>query len=79
MSAICREDLLKDIEESVVCSGKVDHANAELRGVNKVIERIRIASAVYEKLGFIKLGTIPGGFHMKDGHYEDIVLFYHTL
>ena len=48
MSAICREDLLKDIEESVVCSGKVDHANAELRGVNKVIERIRIASAVYE-------------------------------
>ena len=39
------------------------------------------ASAIhlYEKLGFVKLGAVPGGFQMKDGSFEDIVLFYHTL
>ena len=37
------------------------------------------ALRLYEKLGFVRLGMIPGGFRMKDGHFEDIVLFYHTL
>ena len=26
-----------------------------------------------------QLGVIPGGFRMKDGHYEDICPYYHTL
>lgn len=34
---------------------------------------------LYKKAGFVELGTIPGGFLMKDGHYEDIVLLYHLL
>lgn len=34
---------------------------------------------LYERLDFIQLGTIPGGFRMKDGHYEDICPYYHVL
>ncbi len=34
---------------------------------------------LYEKLGFERVGTIPGGFLMKDGYYEDIFVFYHRL
>lgn len=37
------------------------------------------ARHLYERLGFIQLGTIPGGFRMKDGHYEDICPYYHEL
>lgn len=37
------------------------------------------ARHLYKRLGFIELGTIPMGFHMKDGHYEDICVYYHTL
>ena len=34
------------------------------------------ARRLCEKLGFTRLGTIPGGFRMKDGHYEDICPYY---
>lgn len=34
---------------------------------------------LYERLGFVQLGVIPGGFRMKDGSYEDICPYYHTL
>lgn len=34
---------------------------------------------LYERLGFVKIGTVPGGFHMPDGTYEDIILYYHTV
>ena len=40
---------------------------------------IRNARYLYERLGFVQLGTIPGGFKMKDGHYENICPYYHTL
>jgi len=37
------------------------------------------ARRLYEKLEFVPLGTIPKGFRMKDGHYEDICPYYHLL
>ena len=46
---------------------------------NAVVASNRYALKLYEKLGFIRLGTIPGGFLMKDGHYEDIIPHYHVL
>lgn len=34
---------------------------------------------LYERIGFKKLGTIPGGFRMPDGTYEDIIPHYYLL
>lgn len=46
---------------------------------NAVVASNIHARHLYERLGFIQLGTIPGGFRMKDGHYEDICPYYHEL
>ena len=46
---------------------------------NAVVASNIHARHLYERLGFVQLGTIPGGFRMKDGHYEDICPYYHTL
>lgn len=46
---------------------------------NAVVRTNYSALHLYEKLGFTQLGVIPGGFLMKDGHYEDIIPHYHVL
>ena len=46
---------------------------------NAVVESNVHARHLYERLGFVQLGTIPGGFRMKDGHYENICPYYHKL
>lgn len=46
---------------------------------NAVVASNIHARHLYERLGFIWLGTIPRGFRMKDGHYEDICLYYYDL
>ncbi len=46
---------------------------------NAVVENNIHAIRLYEKLGFVRLGTVPGGFLSADGKYETIILFYHTL
>lgn len=46
---------------------------------NAVVATNIHARHLYERLGFIQLGTIPKGFRMKDGHYEDICPYYRTL
>ncbi|MDO4260789.1 MAG: GNAT family N-acetyltransferase [Eubacteriales bacterium] len=37
------------------------------------------ARHLYERLGFVQLGVIPGGFRRKDGIYEDICPYYREL
>lgn len=46
---------------------------------NAVVESNIHARHLYERLGFMQLGTIPKGFRMKDGHYENICPYYHEL
>lgn len=46
---------------------------------NAVVESNIHARHLYERLGFVQLGVIPGGFRMKDGHYENICPYYHVL
>lgn len=43
---------------------------------NAVVASNIHARHLYERIGFTQLGTIPGGFRMKDGHYEDICPYY---
>ena len=46
---------------------------------NAVVRTNIHARHLYERLGFTPLGTIPGGFCMKDGRYEDIVPYFREL
>lgn len=43
---------------------------------NAVVASNIHARHLYERLGFHPLGVIPGGFRMKDGHYETICPYY---
>ncbi len=51
----------------------------KLMQFNAVVKSNHRARGIYERLGFNKLGMIPKGFRMKDGHFEDIVLYYAEL
>ena len=46
---------------------------------NAVVESNIHARHLYERIGFRQLGTIPGGFRMKDGHYENICPYFICL
>ncbi len=61
------------------CLEKAKELGFRVLQFNAVVESNIHARHLYERLGFIQLGTIPGGFRMKDGHYEDICPYYHTL
>ena len=46
---------------------------------NAVVESNVHARHLYERLGFKQLGSITGGFRMKDGHYENICPYFREL
>lgn len=67
------EALVKD------CLAQAGRCGFRVLQFNAVVESNLAARRLYEKLGFQPLGTIPGGFRMKDGHFENIRLYFHTL
>lgn len=79
--AVRRDRRGQRVGEALVrhCLDKARELGFRLMQFNAVVAANAPALRLYEKLGFVRLGVIPGGFLMKDGHYEDIVLFYHTL
>jgi L-amino acid N-acyltransferase YncA len=46
---------------------------------NAVVSTNVMAIHIYEKIGFQRLGVIPGGFHLGDGSYSDIILYFYDL
>ena len=46
---------------------------------NAVVENNIHARHLYERLGFTHAGTIPNGFRMKDGSFENICIYYYEL
>ena len=44
---------------------------------NAVVSTNKVAIALYEKLGFTKVGTIPGGFRLPDDSFTDIFIYFH--
>ena len=71
----------KHIGEQLVldCLKKGKELGFRVLQFNAVVESNTHARHLYERLGFTQLGTIPGGFRMKDGHYENICPYYHEL
>lgn len=67
------ESLVKD------CLMRAKEYGYRILQFNAVVSTNVVARHLYEKLGFIQLGTIKGGFKMKDGHYEDICPYYHEV
>lgn len=46
---------------------------------NAVVATNVHAIHLYERLGFERIGKIPGGFRMSDNSYEEIILFYKSV
>ena len=79
--AVSSEHRSKHIGERLVkdCMAQGREHGFLILQFNAVVATNAIARSLYEHLGFVRLGTIPKGFRMKDGHYEDICPYYCTL
>ena len=78
VSSACRglhigEALVKD------CIVQAKELGFSILQFNAVVETNLHARHLYERLGFVQLGTIPGGFRMKDGRFENICPYYYLL
>ncbi len=71
----------KHIGETLVthCMKTAKELGYRVLQFNAVVATNTPALTLYKRLGFTQLGVIPGGFLMKDGHYEDIIPHYHVL
>ncbi len=61
------------------CLDKAKELGFRVLQFNAVVESNTHARHLYERLGFVQLGTIPGGFRMKNGNYENICPYYRVL
>ena len=55
------------------CIAKAKELGFRILQFNAVVATNIHARHLYQRLGFVELGTIPGGFRMPDGSFEDIV------
>ena len=71
----------KHIGEKLVldCLAKGKELGFRVLQFNAVVESNTHARHLYERLGFTQLGTITGGFRMKDGSYENICPYFKEL
>ena len=46
---------------------------------NAVVAENAAAIALYEQLGFVRLGTVPGGYRRADGRYVNTYVYFHDL
>lgn len=79
--AVCSNVRGLHIGEKLVtdCLCQAKNYGYKILQFNAVVASNIHARHLYERLGFVLLGEIPGGFRMKDGHYEDICVYYHKL
>lgn len=79
--AVASEARGRHIGEQLVldCLKKGKELGFRVLQFNAVVESNIHARHLYERLGFTQLGTIPGGFRMKDGHYENICPYYKEI
>ena len=61
------------------CMARARELGFRILQFNAVVTSNLPAIRLYEKLGFVRMGTIPGGFRDRTGTYQDIIPFYHTL
>ena len=61
------------------CLEKAKELGFGILQFNAVVKTNYSARHLYESLGFTPLGTIPKGFLMKSGEYEDIIPHYKEL
>ena len=78
VSSSCRG---KHIGEALVkdCIEQAKAIGFAILQFNAVVESNIHARHLYERLGFVQIGTIPKGFRMKDGHFENICPYYYML
>ena len=78
VSSACRG---KHIGEKLVldCLQNAKRLGFGILQFNAVVESNIHARHLYERLGFVQLGTIPNGFRMKDGRFENICPYYAEL
>lgn len=79
--AVASESRGLHIGEKLVldCIGQAGRIGFRVLQFNAVVASNTHARHLYERVGFTQLGTIPGGFRMKDGRYEDICPYYIML
>ena len=61
------------------CLARAGERGFRILQFNAVVASNIHAFHLYQRLGFVDLGIIPGGFLNKDGVYEDIHVMYHNL
>ena len=71
----------KHIGEKLVtdCLARAKERGFGILQFNAVVENNIHARHLYERLGFVQIGTVPDGFRMKDGSFQNICLYYYKL